>query len=443
MRTIQMKRNINKNISPFVDRTTYHISQYTPSLQYAFHRNINHRNINHDSDEEDPNSTPNIPDIASLLKEEKKLVFRFHNHIYFRCEVTMDKINKLCNLIEDYNREQDALRYDCTSAIIVPKPIYLHITSMGGDMMGGFLAYDYIKNSRIPIYTIAEGYTVSSGANMFMAGQKRFMTENSYILVHQLSQTSNYGINTFHDMMDNAANIVEFMSKLYGIYLNNIRHNRKNVCTEDILTKEKLENHMLHDIYWNYETCLRFGIVDELYTNYVDTDVNDIQCIVKHKSCEPIKYYSLQELRPSEEVIDRIRQNNEQTKHEVTMSMLKSLSSTNSTIDIVNKSNNNNRKVLNVDELDESDNSNDSNDSNDSSILNYSDEIYSDEIYPMDIDAISTDTVGHASNMKSRQNKNQKQTKCQRQQPKRACRSKRKIDQNQSEIISVSKKRKI
>lgn len=282
----------------------------------------------HDDDSDDDLLQPGlVPGLLSLLltQGEKKRVFRDHNHIYFRCEVTMDRVNELCNLIEEYNREHDLDMSTRTStAIIIPKPIYLHITSMGGDMLAGFLAYDYIKNSKIPIFTVAEGYAISSGANMFMAGHKRFMTENSYILVHQLNITK-YGTETFHDMIDNASNIIEFMSKLYSIYLNNIRHHRQNIPDDDFLTKEKLENHMLHDIYWNYNTCLRYGIVDDIYTNYTNTDKNDVYDIFRceNKHDVPTKTYTLQELIPSDMIIKKIRENIENRKSVDMVDMIK------------------------------------------------------------------------------------------------------------------------
>lgn len=288
------------------------------------------RKIYRDDDSDDESEGggggfPGFPDFSSLMKADKKKVFRDHNHIYFRCEVTMDRVNKLCNLIEEYNREQESLRSELTTVLLVPKPIYLHITSLGGDMLAGFLAFDYIRNSKIPIYTIAEGYAVSSGANMFMAGHKRFMTENSYVLIHQLNITK-YGRETFHDMVDEASNVIEFMTKLYGIFLNNIRHNRPNVPPQDILTKEKLENHMLHDIYWNYETCKRYGLADGLYTNYVDTDVSDIQQYLgsgASQAREQQKIYTLEDLKPSDVIVQKIKENLAEQKNNDMVEMIK------------------------------------------------------------------------------------------------------------------------
>ena len=32
---------------------------------------------------------------------------------------------------------------------------------------------------------------------------------------------------------------------------------------------------MMHDIYWNYDKCFKYGIVDDLYTNYGNADYHD------------------------------------------------------------------------------------------------------------------------------------------------------------------------
>lgn len=257
---------------------------------------------------------PQMADMTKLLEMYDKKVYRKYNHLYFRTDVSMSNITKLCNLIDDYNHEQEIINSSLKTSIVVPKPLYLHITSMGGDLLAGFMAYDYIKNSNIPIYTVAEGYTVSAGSIMFMAGERRLMTENSYLLIHQLNQTS-FGRETFHDMMDNATNTIEFMSRLYSIYLNNLRYNRKKVNKEDVLTKEKLENHLLHDIYWNINTCIRYGLVDDVYTNYNTVDTNDIKEFVNQEKLTntytPPKKITLKDLQPSEKFVEQLQHNME------------------------------------------------------------------------------------------------------------------------------------
>ncbi len=218
------------------------------------------------NDENDENDeSVSILEIIQSLFSQRGNVFRENNHIYFRGEVTMSGVNELCDLIQQINDESAKSKFTDMD------PIFLHITSMGGDLLAGFMAFDCIKNSTVPVYTIVDGFAVSSGANMFMAGKKRFMRTHSYLLIHQLNQfrcENETSLNT----LDNAENVSEFMSKLYNIYLDNIRHNRTNVPESDILTKEKLMLHMHHDIFWNFDTCSKYGLVDSLYTN-----INDIE----------------------------------------------------------------------------------------------------------------------------------------------------------------------
>ena len=263
------------------------------------------RYINEDSDDEESGHSHDMPDITKLMQlAEKKNIFRDNNHIYFRCDVTTLNANKLCNTIDEYNREHDATCANVTTSIIIPKPIYLHITSNGGDVDAGLMAYDYIKNSKIPIYTIAEGCVASSGANIFMAGCKRFMSRSAHILVHQIRHVHNgYSVATFREICDDTANSTELMTQIINLYMENIRQD-----APEVLTKEKLEDCMLHDILWSYETCKKNGIADELYTNYNDRDVIDSKQFLQRDLSEIANSHSsdMNKYKPSKEFMNRI-----------------------------------------------------------------------------------------------------------------------------------------
>ena len=84
------------------------------------------------------------------------------NHIYFREDITLESINKLINIINTKNNEFNKLKNKKILDTITPKPIYLHITSHGGDLHEGLMGADAIINSEIPIYTIIEGYAASA-----------------------------------------------------------------------------------------------------------------------------------------------------------------------------------------------------------------------------------------------------------------------------------------
>jgi ATP-dependent protease ClpP protease subunit len=192
---------------------------------------------------------------------EEVNVYMKKNHIYIRCDISMKSIEKFIKIITKYTNKISKLSRS-EKYTLTPKPIYLHITTNGGELQAGFLAYDYIKNSKIPIYTISEGYCSSAGAVMFMGGSKRFMTENSFLMFHKLSQTTSAeSTETFDDIVDNMKNIEMYMRKMYNIIMSNAREVKK----KHTLTEKKLEQMLSHDMQWDYETCKKHGLVDDIY----------------------------------------------------------------------------------------------------------------------------------------------------------------------------------
>jgi ATP-dependent Clp protease protease subunit len=208
-----------------------------------------------------------LPFNPFAISKDDNDVFILENHIYFTTDVSMKSINKLTKIIFAANREFDLLKQTCKFAEVTPKPIYLHITSTGGDLFAGLRGIDVIQRSELPIYTIIEGYAISAGSVLFLSGKKRFMSKNSYLLIHQLSSYDSGG--TFEQIKDSIKNDAMLMNRLYDFY---IKSSRNNKLTLDII-KEVLK----HDIYWNYKTCEKYGLVDGIYNEINKTiDNNNI-----------------------------------------------------------------------------------------------------------------------------------------------------------------------
>ncbi len=171
----------------------------------------------YDEDESSSSDDETIDPTKLPLKQVRYAeIDMIDNHIYFRTEVTIESVGELINLMTRYS--EAVLNMHSRICVISVLPLYVHITSVGGDLHGGFMGYDYIKNSQIPVYTVTEGFAYSSGSIIFMAGKRRFMTRNSYLMAHQLSQTSS-GHSKYSEVMDDAKNITEMMNRIYHIYL--------------------------------------------------------------------------------------------------------------------------------------------------------------------------------------------------------------------------------
>jgi ATP-dependent protease ClpP protease subunit len=237
----------------------YHYPTTKSNKLYAATYKLKHgikrkRDRNDDDDDDDDNSE--LP-ITELLNQLKSDVYMIDNHLYFRTNVSIETIDKMNKLIIAYTRNGNILKEMHKGYDINTKPIYLHITSDGGDLFAGFYAVDIIKSSSVPIYTVVEGSAISAASLMACVGAKRYMTKNSYMLIHQLSS----GVQgQFHIIKDNFENDTVLMDNIAKIY---IEHSNKR------LTKNKLVQILDHDKFWNFDLCKKNGLIDELYENII------------------------------------------------------------------------------------------------------------------------------------------------------------------------------
>lgn len=178
-------------------------------------------------------------------------VYTERNHIFFKTDVTKESVDKLAQEIDHLNNKLASLERKATLGNFTPKPIYLHITTNGGDLLSGFFAYDKIKASKVPIRTIIEGGVASAGSLMSIAGAQRYMTPNSHLLIHQLRTGI---IGTYEELVDEKANCNQFMSKLVALYHANCNGR---------LSKTRIREILKRDIFWDTKTAILNGLVDE------------------------------------------------------------------------------------------------------------------------------------------------------------------------------------
>jgi ATP-dependent protease ClpP protease subunit len=212
---------------------------------------INNNSDNSD-DYDDSDNEEKKDDPLKLLKIlEDTSIFIKNNHIYFKSPVSEKSIAKLMDIINSANEAFEELKNTIKIAKLEPTPLYLHITSNGGNLFFGLLGYDIIKNSKIPIYTIVEGYANSAASLMSVAGKKRFITENSFLLLHELRTTIE---GTYSQLTNHNVNNEMLMNKCINIYLSNSK-----------MKKKELNNLLKRDLYLNSEVTIKTGLVDEIY----------------------------------------------------------------------------------------------------------------------------------------------------------------------------------
>jgi len=92
----------------------------------------------------------------------------------------------------------------------------------------------------------------SAASLISMMGHKRFITKNSFMLIHEL-RTGVQG--TYSDIMDEKENCDKLMDVIKKIYLEKTKGNLENDTLEKILKR---------DIILTSEECKNYGLVDEI-----------------------------------------------------------------------------------------------------------------------------------------------------------------------------------
>lgn len=132
------------------------------------------------------------------------------------------------------------------------KPITLQICSPGGSVDHGLVLYDFIKASKVPIYTVCTGMAASMGAILLAAGKKghRAVTKNARIMIHQPS--SGY-IGRASDIEIHAKETARIRSLLNKLISEDTGQPLKKVSKDTEL-----------DLWMTAEEAVEYGIVDRV-----------------------------------------------------------------------------------------------------------------------------------------------------------------------------------
>jgi len=186
-------------------------------------------------------------DYENAKPEDNSKIETKNNRIYFYTEVTRGKnltLNmKLKDIANDALARGTVLNTD-------PGKIYLHINSYGGSVFAGFSSVDYIIGSKVPVVSVIDGCAASAATIMSVVADHRQINKHAYMLIHQLS-SGMWG--KYQDMKDDMENSDRLMKMIIDIYEEHTK-----------IPKKELNKILKHDLWWDAETCLKYGLVDEI-----------------------------------------------------------------------------------------------------------------------------------------------------------------------------------
>jgi ATP-dependent protease ClpP protease subunit len=178
-----------------------------------------------------------------------KNIYIINNHLYFCSDITSRSAFTLCKYLRslEIKLKMEQLTMSCGG-----KPeIYLHITTNGGCICSAFSIIDCFKSLTIPVNTVIDANVSSAGTIISIHGAKRYICENSYVLIHELRSGCWGKLAYIDDTYKNCLKIQEHINKIYLDKTN--------------MNKKQLKELLVKDLELNADECIRMGIADEIY----------------------------------------------------------------------------------------------------------------------------------------------------------------------------------
>ena len=185
------------------------------------------------------------PKKAGTANNEKHITVQ-DNKIYYYSGVTREscsELNKKVGELEGKYLGAGSLGYRTTAIIEV-------INSGGGSVVSGIASMDTILRTQVPIHTYVDGFAASAATFLSVVGNYRFMSRNSYMLIHQLS-TAFWG--TYANFEDEKKNLDLMMKTIKNVYKQYTK-----------VPTKKLDEILKHDLLWDAKTCKEYGLIDEI-----------------------------------------------------------------------------------------------------------------------------------------------------------------------------------
>jgi ATP-dependent protease ClpP protease subunit len=180
-------------------------------------------------------------------KTEEKHIAVHENKIYFYANVNRESVVELNKKVGEIESKSLTLGNNLD---ISPPLIKILINSGGGSITAGISSMDTILRCKVPVETYVDGFCASAATFISVVGNKRYMSRNSYMLIHQLS-SSLWG--KYSEIEDEKKNLDLMMETIKNVYKEYTK-----------VPMKKLDEILRHDLLWDANTCLKYMLIDEI-----------------------------------------------------------------------------------------------------------------------------------------------------------------------------------
>jgi len=169
------------------------------------------------------------------------------NTIHFYADISAISCSTLNRLLRELDTRMQHAKISMNDSAFDPI-IHLRIHSYGGDILAGLASVDTIRNLKTKVYTYVEGAAASAATIISIAGNKRFIGKNSFMLIHQLSSVC---AGTFEQLVDDHDNNKRIMNTIKSLYKEYTK-----------IPMKEIDNILKRDLWFDSATCLKYGLVD-------------------------------------------------------------------------------------------------------------------------------------------------------------------------------------
>jgi ATP-dependent protease ClpP protease subunit len=188
---------------------------------------------------------------------------RVDNTIYFSDRISYESAHELNillaamerDILEDIEKVESVAKKEKTKYTLVkvePRPIVLVLTTHGGLVHAAFSVVDTIMNLRVPVYTVVSGYVASAGTLISLAGTKRIIRPNAFMMIHEI-RSGFWG--RYSDHVVEHTNITKLMDHIIAYYIKQF---------VKPITREALLEMLKRDTDLSATECLELGLVDKV-----------------------------------------------------------------------------------------------------------------------------------------------------------------------------------
>ena len=199
------------------------------------------------------------PRDAAAAADGATNIRRIENTIYFSERITYHSAHRLClmlrglelDILDDIDKVTGAAKKEKSKyveVVIEPRPIRLVLTTHGGVVHAAFAVVDTIRSLKVPVHTVVSGYVASAGTLISLAGAKRFITPNSFMMIHEV-RSGFWG--RYSDVRVEHMNITKLMDHIITYYTERTK-----------ILKERLTDMLKTDTDLSPMESLELGLVD-------------------------------------------------------------------------------------------------------------------------------------------------------------------------------------